>query len=221
MFRLEELKQRLTDLQDVTEFLAQGNVGAPPVNHWQFAAHPLEQALEVFMRQLAGLDRPAAVRLAAFLARYAWEAVRDQHLEQVQGIGFAFLETDPCADGEPIEKQLKNVENWLKAPTPAHRAAVKKGIDPSRQLEIWEEDLFPPADQMWLWIIAPAQLLSLAVVAGDAPAHDDDPDASPYNWSFLACVSRSALCSLKAVARKKRKVADDLTRMLRAAGAGW
>ncbi|MBN2362704.1 hypothetical protein JXL83_01070 [candidate division WOR-3 bacterium] len=211
MMKLEEIKRQIAQIVDINKFFLLCNENTnPPTKNWLFATLPLEKSFDTFMQQLAELDRSTAILFATFFARYAWDYVFENHLVQVKDLGFAFLETDPCLDGETIEKQLKNVEAWLKEPTQENTQVVKKGIDHSRQVEVWEEDLFPPDDQMWLWIIENTQLLSMAVVAGDLEINDDDPAQSPYSWSYKACIARSALCSLKSIAAEKRNLEEDL-----------
>ena len=222
MINLEELKRQITELRDINDFFLLCNKSVnPPVTNWVFATLPLEQSLDTFMQQLAKLDRQTAIHFSTIFARHAFLHVYENHLGQIKEIGISFLESDKCLDGEPIEKQIKNVEKWLKSPTQENLEAVDKGIDPSRQLNVWEEDLFPPDDQMWLWVIENTQLLSMAVVAGVSENNDDDPDQSPYNWSYIACLTRSAICSLKAIAKENRELTEDLTSMFRKVGEEW
>ncbi len=212
MIKITELKQQIIEMKDVAEFLTKSNEGFT-TQTWAFATLDLEKSLDTFMQQLYSLDRMTAIRYTAIFARYAFEYVRDNRKEQVAEIGFSFFEADPCMDGEPIEKQLKNVEAWLRNPTPENQEAVEHGIDPSRQLEIWEEDLFPPDDQMWMWIIENTQLLSMAVPEGGSEESDYAEESSPYNWSSKVCLSRSALCSLKTIAQTKRTLKEDLSKL--------
>lgn len=222
MINLEELKTQINELRDINIFFALCNAGVnPPINNWGFATLPLERSLDEFMQQLAGLDKRTAIQFSTIFAKHAFTYVYENHLAQIREVGFSFLETDKCLDGEPIEKQLKNVENWLKDPTQKNMEIVEKGIDPGRQLNIWEEDLFPPGDQMWLWIIENTQLLSMAIVAGESESNDDDPDQSPYNWSYKACVARSAICSLKSIANEDRELEVDINNMFRKVGEEW
>lgn len=220
MIQLEKLKNQIAGIQDINEFFRVCNEGMDSsTQNWFCAALELEKSFDVFMQQLASLDKMTAVKFAAVFARYAFEHVRDEHMEQVREIGMAFLASDPCMDGESIEKQLQNVEVWLKEPSQENKGIVLKGIDPSRQMNVWDEDLFPSDDQMWLWIYDTAQLLSLAVKAGDSEEYDHDMDELPYSWSYKACISRSAHCSLKSIAKENRELAEDLTNLLRKVGA--
>lgn len=222
MIKLEKLKEQITEIKDINMFFQECNLDMTlPVENWYFSTLPLEKSFDTFMQQLAVQDRKLAIQFAAIFARYAFADVLKNHIVQVREIGFAFLESDLCADGEPIEKQLVNIENWLKNPTEETMESVVKGIDPSRQVEIWEEDLFPPDDQMWLWIIENTQLLSIAVMAGNSEAQDNLPDANPYSWSYKACVSRSAVCSLKSIAKKNRELIEDVTMLFRKVSEEW
>ena len=64
----------------------------------------------------------------------------------------------PSMDGEPAELQLRRVEAWLADPSEQNRAAVERSIDPSRQLNVWDDDLNPPSDAMWWWFLEVGQL---------------------------------------------------------------
>ena len=219
MIELDQLKSQLTKVSEVTAFLAEANRAVDETDSaWEFATLEIEQAFDQFMLQLAALDRFAAIKLAAGCARYAFDDVAANHTAQMEEFGFAFHATDPALDGEAIEKQLLNVEQWLAKPDPAALKVVKKGIDPSRQMNLWEEDLFPAADIMFVWILEATQLLSMAVTV--KKAGDDDHD-SPYEWSYRACVARSADCAFKALARTDRTPVVDLTRMLKWVGQKW
>lgn len=222
MIKLERIKKQLTEIDDINDFFLICNEGAnTPAKNWFFATLPSEKSFDTFMQQVAETDRRTAIQFATIFAKYAFTYVYENYFEQVKEVGFAFLESDKCRDGDPIQKQLKNVENWLKEPTQANEEIVRNGIDPSRQMDIWEEDLFPPDDQMWLWIIENTQLLSMAVVAGDSETHDDDINESPYSWSYKACVSRSAICSLKSIAKENREPKEDLTILFGKIGKEW
>lgn len=212
MIQLDNLKQQIANAKNINHLLAACNQDADVAGeNWEFATLASEQVLDTFMRQLAALNKNTAIRIASILARYAFEYVRTNHRDDIAQIGLAFYASDPCMDGAPIEKQIMNVEKWLADPSPVNEQLVSQGIDPSRQMNIWEEDLFPADDQMWGWIMETAQLLSMAVVANDADA--DDEEDSPYGWSSAACVSRSALCSFKAIAQAKRTPDQDLAKL--------
>jgi hypothetical protein len=219
MIKLDEIKKQIVEIKDLNEFFSIHNKDAnTSAKNWFFATIELEKSLDTFMQQLAAVDKITAIKFSTVFAKYAFDYVRKNHLDQVKEFGFAFLESDPCLDGEPIEKQIKNVENWLNDPTKENMKIVQKGIDPSRQMNIWEEDLFPPDDQMWAWIIENTQLLSMAIVAGDSEQYDYDMEKSPYSWSYKACVSRSAICSLKSIAKKDRTLEKDLINLFRKVG---
>lgn len=222
MLSIEEMKSQMAEINDLNGFfLACGVDSNDHSDCWLFATDPLEQSLDLWMKRLAESDKKQAIQVAAIFARHAFSHVLLHHKDQAREIGFALLKSDPCADGEPIEKQLINIENWLQNPNPKTWQAVKKGIDPSRQLEIWEEDLLPPDDQMWLWIIENIHLLSLAMIAPDDETQDDDPDSMPYDWSYKACVSRSAVCSLKVIAGVARDATGDLVFLFKKAAKEW
>lgn len=221
MLTLDTIKSQIAALDDIHHFFEVCNQGAKSTQPWQFSLSDSEKSFDIFMQQLTEIGKQTALRFSAIFARYAVDYIRDQHLDEVRGIGFAFLENDPCLDGQSIERQIQNVERWLENPTPEHKAGVKEGIDPSRQLEIWEEDLFPSEDQMWLWIIENTHLLSLGVTAGDAETYDHDSEATPYRWSAKACIARSAVSSLKVIAQEERTVDADLTTLFRRVGVEW
>lgn len=200
MNKLEEIKKLVREFKEVDEILnAFGKEENPLLRNWSFSTLNVEAALDAFMQQLAALDKKTAIQFAAVFVRYAFEHVRENHMDQIREFGFAFFESDPCMDGDSIGKQLFNVENWLSDPSPENEEVVANGVDPSRQMNIWEEDLYPSEDQMWQWIIETAQLLSMAVTAKES--EEDDDGESPYEWSYKACASRSAICSLKTVSQ--------------------
>jgi hypothetical protein len=201
MIPLVEIKKQIVELQNLDDFFGVCNADADASTPtWAFSSLDQEKSFDIFMQQLLVADRRAAIQFAASFANVAFDYVHEDYFDESREFGFALLKSDRCRDGDSIEKQLRNVEKWLKTPTPKNLELVRKGIDPSRQMDIWEEDLFPEEDQMWVWIIENTQLLSMAVVAGDAEDDDQDPEESPYSWSAKACVARSALCSLKTIA---------------------
>jgi hypothetical protein len=107
--------------------------------------------------------------------------------------GMGFHASEPAMDGAPVETQIELAARWLDAPDAAHRAAVAASIDPSRQLQVWDDDLRPSDDRAHWWYLDVGQCCAHAITrtAGDPRKH------SYYQWPPETCVGRGLVVAVR------------------------
>ena len=164
---------------------------------WEVLQKPEEIALEAAAYERAAEGRHAWVAMAAAAARHAYPIVIERAGEDAMECGFH--EDAPSMDGESEGMKIRRVEGWLAAPSPETHAAVVASIDPSRQLEIWEDDLRPPDDSedTWQWFMCVGQLCAQSVAheAGGTITRAD----SSYAWPAEVCAVRCVVAAAKAI----------------------
>jgi hypothetical protein len=201
----------MTFTPDLTAFVATARADdfpqptATDAEPWAHCLLPEERALEQWMMALAPFGRAAYTRAAAAAARHAYPIVMERGGEMA--IECNFQEGAPSMDGEAAGTQVRLVEAWLAAPSDATLAAVKAGIDPSRQLNVWDEDLYPDPSGMWFWFLEVAHLASFA--AASAEAWTEGRREESYTWPAEVCAARAVVCALKAVRAPDGDVAED------------
>ena len=106
---------------------------------------------------------------------------------------------DASADGAPVETQIELAARWLDAPDAAHFAAVAAGNDPSRQLQIWDDDLRPSDDRAHWWYLDVGQCCGHAITqtAGDPGKH------SYYDWPPETCVGRGLVAAVRGLRTRR------------------
>lgn len=180
-------------------------VTATDAEPWEHCSLPEERALEQWMLALARFGRAAYTRAAAAAARYAYPIVMERGGEMA--IECSFQEGAPSMDGAAAGTQVRLVEAWLTAPNDATLAAVKAGIDPSRQLNVWDEDLYPDPSGMWFWFLEVAHLTSCATTSAEEWTQGRREES--YTWPADVCAARAVVCALKAVRAPDGDVAED------------
>lgn len=183
--------------------LAQEATAPQPI--WEHSIEPEERGLEVWVYQLARFGRRAYTTAAAAAARYAYPVSLERGGEMARECGFH--ENSPSMDGEPPGLQLKRVETWLASPSADTLQAVHASIDPSRQLNVWDEDLYPSDDGMWFWFLEVAQLVAYAATV---PEEWSDGDvAESYTWPAQVCAARTVVCALKTIRTPGGDIGND------------
>lgn len=158
---------------------------------WEYADTPELAGLEKWGTMLAQRDRSIGI---AALVRVAQHGFRIAIAAGGIGLdGMGFHASEPSIDGAPVEKQIELAASWLDAPDAAHRAAVAAGNDPSRQRQMWDDDLRPSDDSAHWWYLDVGQCCGHAITrtAGD-PRKD-----SYYDWPPETCVGRGLVVAVR------------------------
>ena len=117
------------------------------------------------------------------------------------GIGLenmGFHASEGSMDGAPVETQIALAAAWLDAPDRAHLAAVAGGNDPSRQLQIWDDDLRPPDDRAHWWYSDVGQCCGHAITQATGNPRGD----SYYEWPPETCVGRGLVIAVRGLRQK-------------------
>lgn len=172
---------------------------------WEHADSAELAGLEAWATDLAKRDRMAGIGALVRTAQLGIPRVLE-----AGGIGLdhmGFKASEPSADGAPVETQIALAAAWLDAPDAKHTAAVSAGNDPSRQLQVWDDDLRPSDDSAHWWYSDVGQCCGHAITRtkGD-PAKD-----SYYDWPSETCVGRGLVIAVRGL----RGVGADLGAILR------
>jgi hypothetical protein len=168
---------------------------------WEVLINPEELALERDAYRVGSAGRKAWVAMAAAAARHAYPKVIEATIGNELVDHFGFHEDGKSLDGETEGMKIRRVEAWLKSPDQETEGAVADSIDPSRQLEIWEDDLRPPDDSedSWMWFHCVGQLLAQSVThSADGDGHITRPDSS-YYWPAQVCAARCVVAAAKSI----------------------
>jgi len=130
-------------------------------------------------------------------------------MSQEERWGLRFFEDEEldANDGEPPALLIERVGSWVESETKETFEAVRCGIDHTRQLNIWDEDLYPFPDQMSFWFLEVGQLTALSVVQPEE--WSQGPRTETHSWPAQVCAARAAVCALKTMAQTERDVAGD------------
>ena len=183
-------------------------LGDTTTESWEHCSGPLECGLETWMLSLSEFGRPTYSKAAAVAGRMTYPVA----LQRGGDMAEIFQENSPSLDGAPAGMQIRLVENWLENPTNENLELVKEGSDPSRQLNIWDEDLYPSDDMMWMWFLEVGQLTTYSVVA------DEDiksrPTKEPNTWPPSLCAARSVVCAAKTLRLPGGNPLHDITSLI-------
>lgn len=188
-----------------------------PQNCWEHCLFPEEQGLEIWIKQLFQLNPHAAITAAAATARYAYPIMLNAAGDLAMECGLH--EDSPSMDGASEGMKIRQVEGWLLNPTKQNFNLVRDSIDPTRQLEVWDEDLYPAEDVMWWWFMAVGQLCAQAVVHGDLNG-EEDLDSS-YTWASNTCAARCAVTALKTIRKPDGNIKNDVQNLGKAIAAAF
>jgi hypothetical protein len=158
---------------------------------WEHADTPELAGLEQWGTMLAHADRAAGVGALVRVAQHGFRIAVAAGGIGLEGMGF--LASEPSVDGAPVEMQIELAARWLDAPDAAHVKAVAAGNDPSRQLQIWDDDLRPSDDRAHWWYVDVGQCCGHAItqVGGDPRKH------SYYDWPPETCVGRGLVVAVR------------------------
>jgi hypothetical protein len=183
--------------------------GDPAIERWGRAELEEEAGLEIWACRLAALDRRAGATAAAAAARHVLPVVLERAGEAA--IEYGISEEADAVDGEPEAAKVGRVEAWLAAPGKRTLAAVKDALDPSRQLEVWDDDLLPADHETaWAWFTGVGQLCAASVTAKDGSAAGP-LGSSSYGWPARVCAARCVVSAAKCLVDDDRDAVSGLT----------
>lgn len=162
---------------------------------WKHCILQEEKGLELFMQTIATYDKTTLITLAHEIADFAYPIAIERAGEDALCCG---LHIDaPSMDGASEGMKLKLVKQLLDNPTANNLQKVKDSIDPTRQLEVWEEDINPSGYDMWQWFTTVGQLCALAVVNDEDK--DIDDEGNSLFWPGSICAIRCIIAALKSI----------------------
>jgi hypothetical protein len=153
---------------------------------WAHADTPELAGLERWGTTLAKSDRVTGIAALVVAAQYGFSIAGAAGKDELADLGFFGKEGDPIVDGASVEVQIARSGAWLDAPGKPTKALVGEAFDPSRQLQVWDEDLHPTEDTAFYWYLDVGQCCCAAIVATKGKASGD----TYYEWPAETCVGR-------------------------------
>jgi hypothetical protein len=105
-----------------------------------------------------------------------------------------FYACEPSLDGAPVEAQLERCAKWVASPSDATKHDVERGLDPTRQLMAWDEDMLPEPENAWQWYMEVGQCASAGVIRPDSVA---TPGEDYYAWPAGLCLGRGLVAAVR------------------------
>ncbi|MBA3458116.1 MAG: hypothetical protein H0T42_33850 [Deltaproteobacteria bacterium] len=158
---------------------------------WEHADTPELAGLEHWGTMLARTDPITGIGALVRVAQHGFRIAVDAGGIGLEGMGFHASE--PVMDGAPVETQIELAARWLDAPDAAHLAAVAAAIDPSRQLQIWDDDLRPSDDRAHWWYLDVGQCCGHAITRTGG----DPRQPGYYDWPAETCVGRGLVVAVR------------------------
>ncbi len=158
---------------------------------WFMAESELLQRLEAWGFALAQRDRRLGVAALVAFAQVGFPVAMANAAGREENCGF--WDSEPHADGAPVEAQIARGAAWLDDPSEANVTAVKQGFDPTRQLNVWDEDLRPQSDKdNFFWYYEIGQCIAHAITG-----EGGDPGGESYDyWTPEQSVSRGLVIAV-------------------------
>jgi hypothetical protein len=186
-----ELREELAKLPD--NFAAYcAELGAKTDGAWDVADTDELRGLEAWGKELAQRDRRLGIAALLGIAQTGFARAMATAGSAADNMGFHASEES--MDGAPVESQIARAAAWLADPSEANRELVVAGFDPSRQLQVWEEDLIGgTVDQPWFWYTEVGQCLAAAIMRDDG-----DEDGNAYDsWPPHTSISRGMVMAVR------------------------
>lgn len=133
---------------------------------WEHATTPELAQLEQWGIALTTADRRSAVAALVIVGSMGLGRALEHAGPDAYQCGF--YSEEGSMDGAPVETQLELCAAWVVSPSDDTARQVKAGFDPTRQLNVWDEDLHPTPENCWVWYSEVGQCASLGVFAPDA-----------------------------------------------------
>jgi hypothetical protein len=159
--------------------------GASADGAWEHADTDALKGLEAWGVELAQRDRALGVAALVAMAQVGFPRAMAAAGKGAANMGFHASEGS--MDGAPVETQIARGAAWLGDPSDEKFDEVVAGLDPSRQLNVWDEDLLPQRDEdNWFWYSEVGQCVSHAI-----SGQGGEPEgASYYEWTPALSVGR-------------------------------
>jgi hypothetical protein len=174
---------------------------------WHHADTPELAGLEQWGTELAKRDRMAGIGALVRTAQHGFPVAI-----AAGGIGLdsmGFHASEGSLDGAPVETQIAIAAAWLDAPDRTHLAAVSAGNDPSRQLQIWDDDLLPSDDRAHWWYSDVGQCCGHAITRTKGTASG----SSYYDWPPEVCVGRGLVVAVRGLREKGTDIGSLLAKI--------
>lgn len=165
------------------------DLGQSVSSPWEHADSDALRGLEAWGRKLAERDLRAGLRALVTFGRAGFPTIVERGGKAIKGMGF--LASEKSHDGLPVEAQLDRVAKWLDDPKSAD---VKRAFDPSRQLNVWDDDLRPSDDQAWYWYSELGQCACAAILNEGKGSESGE---SYYSWPPAWCVARGLVIAVR------------------------
>jgi hypothetical protein len=166
--------------------------GAHAEGGWEIADTDALEGLEAWGKELAERDRWLGVAALVGIAQVGFPRAMAMAGKSADNMGFHASEGS--MDGAPVETQIARGAAWLADPTEANLEQVVAGLDPTRQLNVWDEDLLPQRDEdNWFWYSEVGQCIAHAI-SGEG----GDPDGtSYYEWTPAQSAARGLVMAVR------------------------
>lgn len=166
---------------------------------WEHADTPALVGLERWGTALATKDRTAGVAALVMVGQRALALIAKSARAELDGMGVFGKDSDPIVDGAATEVQLRRAARWVSAPTAANAKLVEAAYDRTRQLQVWEEDMYPAPDAAYWWATELGQC-ACAGVRGKPWAQGAD---SYDGWPAVVSIGRGLVIAARSIRPKQ------------------
>ncbi len=174
--------------------------GASVDGAWDVADSDALRGLEAWGRELADRDRRLGVAALVAAAQVGFPRAMKAAGDKAANMGFHASEGS--MDGAPVETQIERGAAWLADPSDDRFDEVVASLDPTRQLNVWDEDLLPQSDEdAWFWYSEVGQCIAHAISGQGGEIEG----ATYYEWTPPQSVGRGLVMAVRGL----RKDADD------------
>ncbi|MFN0247388.1 MAG: hypothetical protein ACKV2T_10920 [Kofleriaceae bacterium] len=166
--------------------------GASVEDAWEVADTDELRGIEAWGKELAERDRRLGV--AALVAAAQSGFARAMKNAGTKADNMGFHASEGSMDGQPVETQIERGAAWLSDPSEAKLEAVVASLDPSRQLNVWDEDLLPQSDDdNWYWYSEVGQCIAHAISGEGGEA----AGTTYYEWTPALSVGRGLVMAVR------------------------
>jgi hypothetical protein len=166
--------------------------GAHAENAWEVADTDELRGLEAWGKELAERDRRLGVAALVGVARAGFPRAMKKAGSKADNMGFHASEGS--MDGAPVETQIERAAAWVGNPSEAKLEEVVASLDPTRQLNVWDEDLLPQSDDdNWYWYSEVGQCVAHAISGQGGEAEG----TTYYEWTPALSVARGLVMAVR------------------------
>lgn len=168
--------------------------GKTATDAWEVADSDALRGLEAWGTELAHRDRRLGVAVLVGVAQIGYPRAMKAAGSKADNMGFHASEGS--MDGAPVETQIARGAAWAADPSDQKFDEVVAGLDPSRQLNVWDEDLLPQSDEDgWFWYSEVGQCIAHAI-SGEG---GDPEGTSYYEWTPAQSVGRGLVMAIRGI----------------------